>query len=125
VSAGFSNVCAIGNNDRLYCGTSTAAFTEVARPSGVNAIKSITGNGEMIIIDARNDQYSLRHHRCAIGDDNKAYCMYSADVHQLGNGSTASKSALTLVTFPSGVTSWASVVAGAYHTVALAGTSCP
>jgi alpha-tubulin suppressor-like RCC1 family protein len=114
IAVGDSHVCALGDNGRGYCwgansfggigdGTTTTRTTPVlvTLPSGVTSFKSITAG---------------RNSTCALGNNDQAYCWGYNAAGQLGDGTTTNRSTPKIVTLPSGVTSWKSVIAGPYST---------
>ena len=115
IAAGLDHVCAIMDDDSLYCwgdneygqlgdGTGTDSSTPVAvsLPSG-RTTDSITAG---------------QHHTCAILDDASAYCWGNGGYGRLGDGTETNRNSPIAVSLPSGRTASA-IDAGKYHTCAI------
>lgn len=92
-------------------GTTTArqSPTAVALPSGVSAWQVLDGSFS-------ND---TRPRSCGIGNNGRAYCWGANDYGHIGDGTTTNRTAPTLVTLPSGVTSFSKLSAGSQHACAI------
>jgi len=102
-----------GQNDAGQTGVGYASgqgvtnVTEISFPVGVTRWLAVVGGG---------------FHSLGLGDDNNLYAWGANNFGQLGIGSSAAVvPTLTMVAFPTGVTSWKQVAAGEYHSAALAG----
>ncbi len=118
VETGFNHTCAIADNDQAYCwgkndrgqigdGSMSDEFTPtlITRPAGVNSWRTIkTGFA----------------HACAIADNNQAYCWGGGSFGVLGNGSSSDQNTPTLVTNPTGVSSWKAIRIEYSHACAIA-----
>lgn len=113
-TAGYYHSCAIADTGRPYCwgsyyigdGTSSTRNvpTGVTMPSGVTSFKEIAaGNG----------------HTCGIGNNGRAYCWGEGSSGQIGNGGNSTVSVPTIVSLPSGVTSFTSIASGRNHSCAI------
>lgn len=112
ISTAGAHACAIGSDDQAYCwgqaqagrlgngnaSTSQSSPSLVTKPSGVTSWKQISASTTST---------------CAIGSNDRAYCWGQASSGALGNGTnTPDVSTPSLVTNPSGVTTWKSVAGG-------------
>jgi len=114
------DMCALANTGKLYCwgdnsfgqlgngsNLSSTSPTEVLLPDGVNRFTQITGN-----------LYTF----CALGDNSQAYCWGQNSKGKFGNGTLKSSLLPTLVSLPTGVTSYKEIRLGLYHGCAVANT---
>lgn len=116
VKSGYYHSCATANDNNIYCWgwggwgavgivTDTVVYdpTQVTNPPGVTLTTLSTG----------------WYHNCSIGSDSQAYCWGDGAYDQLGNGSTDDKFTPYPVTLPDGVSGFAEVTAGWWHSCAV------
>ncbi len=118
ISSGHWHTCAIADNSQAYCWgrggsgqlgngstSNQSPITLVINPTEVNSWKSIM---------------SGYNHTCAIADNNQAYCWGSGDHGRIGNGSFSDQLTPSLVTNPSNVSFWQSILIRASGTCGIA-----
>ncbi|MFN9003244.1 MAG: RCC1 domain-containing protein, partial [Alphaproteobacteria bacterium] len=117
IAGGLQFTCGIGINGRAYCWgdgswgqlgngtTSSSIALLVTLPAGVTSFASITTGSR---------------HACGIGNNGRAYCWGRADYGQLCDGFVSVGTTPTQVILPAGFAGFTSIVAGMFHTLAIA-----